>query len=399
MQSPKKAIMSIVRVPRVFDHHNHLSLYLLFACCPSLADVSTKEEAWQLLRSLPAREITIVVGWHSERYSIESSELEEFSPLVVVNFCLHGFRFNRAAAERMAAVGIVLSESSLRQEESLMPEILSFVGRSQNVDSSSAHWESERQEWERHGLYGMADMLSLCPAFASGDFQIERWEYPKRGGFTPSPGIAGLKLFADGAVGSRTAALSGGFRDGGCPILTHTDAEMEARLRHCYHLAPQVAVHTIGDQAIEQVLGAYERLKPQLAADGIESRLRLEHCQFITLEQAKRAKRLGVVLSMQPNFSDDSTLYSDRLSSAQARANNPLRMVIDGVGFVPGEDLLFGSDGMPVGLDWALQSALFPPYEEQRLSLEELLAGYRADERYGTVALSIDAEARRVSLA
>ena len=45
---------------------------------------------------------------------------------------------------------------------------------------------------------------------------------------------------------------------------------------------------------------------------------------------------------------------------------------------------------MPSGLERALQMALFPPYPQQALSLEELLAGYRADPKRGTIALSID---------
>ena len=104
--------------------------------------------------------------------------------------------------------------------------------------------------------------------------------------------------------------------------------------------------------------------------------IRIEHAQLISRETALEARRLGVVLCMQPNFSEDSTAYADRLGPARCAANNPFRMLIDDVGFAPGVDLLFGSDGMPHGVSSALRAALFPPYEQQALTLDEFVQGY-----------------------
>ena len=101
---------------------------------------------------------------------------------------------------------------------------------------------------------------------------------------------------------------------------------------------------------------------------------------------------------MQPNFSGDSLFYADKLSSVLCRHNNPLRMLIDQVGFVPGEDLLWGSDGMPSGLAPALQSALFPPFPEQALTIEEVLAGYSADPSFGYQEYIIDEKYQSVSV-
>ena len=107
-----------------------------------------------------------------------------------------------------------------------------------------------------------------------------------------------------------------------------------------------VAIHAIGDRAIEQVLGVLERLD----RDGLSFPLvRLEHVQFIDQAQARRAKDLGLVLSMQPNFNSDSQDYADRLAPRWLERNNPFRMLIDQAGFEPGQDLIFGSDGMPHG--------------------------------------------------
>ena len=66
-------------------------------------------------------------------------------------------------------------------------------------------------------------------------------------------------------------------------------------------------------------------------------------------------------------------------------------MLIDKAGFVPGEDLILGSDGMPQGAEAALQTALFPPFPQQRLTLDEFTAGYcMRDKSYGQIHLEID---------
>lgn len=56
-------------------------------------------------------------------------------------------------------------------------------------------------------------------------------------------------------------------------------------------------------------------------------------------------------------------------------------LISDEAGFIPGKDLIFGSDGMPHGAYTALKSAFFPPVENQKLSLDEFVAGYCMEQR------------------
>jgi predicted amidohydrolase YtcJ len=112
-----------------------------------------------------------------------------------------------------------------------------------------------------------------------------------------------------------------------------------------------------------------------------------------------RAKDLGVILSMQPNFNSDSVDYADRLCPRDQEANNPFRMLLDQVGFCCGEDLILGSDGMPHGVEYALQWSLFPPFSGQRLAVEELTAGYGpAPEARSHSVLMVDEDRRQVRL-
>jgi hypothetical protein len=51
-------------------------------------------------------------------------------------------------------------------------------------------------------------------------------------------------------------------------------------------------------------------------------------------------------------------------------------MLIDHAGFVPGQDLIFGSDGPPHGMEYFLESCLFRPLASQTLKFKEIIAGY-----------------------
>jgi predicted amidohydrolase YtcJ len=207
--------------------------------------------------------------------------------------------------------------------------------------------------------------------------------------------IGGLKFFTDGALGARTAALRRPYRGGGRGLLLRSDGELGKLFKLAARLTGRAAVHAIGDAALEQVLRALERLR----IPGRDLRVRVEHAQFITQEQARRARRLGLALCMQPNFSGDSACYADRLPPALLRRNNPFRMLIDKAGFVPGEDLVFGSDGMPHGAAPALQAALFPPCPGQRLTLEEFRAGYCLPNlEAGWLDLRVDEAQRKISV-
>ena len=73
-------------------------------------------------------------------------------------------------------------------------------------------------------------------------------------------------------------------------------------------------------------------------------------------------------------------------------------MLIDEAGFVPGENLIFGSDGMPHGVETALQSALFPPEEGQKLTLEEFIQGYTLPDEKVKLTIEIDYGNKRVKL-
>jgi predicted amidohydrolase YtcJ len=204
--------------------------------------------------------------------------------------------------------------------------------------------------------------------------------------------VYGIKLFSDGALGARTAKLSQCYLGGEEGFLIYNDEKLRSQLSWAAEAGKAVSIHAIGDLAIEQTVNTVSQLEKR------PPQIRIEHCQFISLPTAIKAKSLGIVLSMQPNFNLESNCYRDRLPEQYLAMNNPFRMLIDEAGFVPGKDLLFGSDGMPHGVQYALESSLFPPIPGQKLALDEFVAGYcMPDLENGFVDVAIDYDERTVT--
>lgn len=380
-----------MQIPRLFDHHNHFGFYLMLSECPTLKDVHSKTEALEIMEKLPGDRVNLVTGWHSDAFSLTPHDLSGMPPLAVINYCLHGFVVNNEASLILKENGVEPYPKNPKDAERWTPKMLDFFGRYKTINNLPEKAAAYAEHLKKLGLYGIEDMLDVLPE----DFKLDGFILKRRAAFSEKA-EGPLKIFADGAVGAATAALSKGFTNGGIPVLSFTDQELAVMLEKGFAHSEDIAVHTIGDLACQQAVRVFKDIKPDLSG---KFQLRLEHCQFIDKECAQKAKELGIILSMQPNFSDDSVMYADRLSPELLAANNPFRMLIDECGFIPGEDLLFGSDGMPQGAASAMQSALFPPFPGQKLSVEELLAGYKADPAYGYINLDIDEASKKVSFA
>jgi predicted amidohydrolase YtcJ len=187
----------------------------------------------------------------------------------------------------------------------------------------------------------------------------------------------GGDLFLDGSIGAHTAALLDPYTDaeetGG---LAHSDDEL-AEFLHNAHLAGfQVGLHCIGDAAIDQAVGVWERVYRALDSRARRHfrarRHRLEHFEMASPDHVERAAALGLAISIQPAF--DSTwggeggMYERRLGQERARRMNSFRSLIQ-----RGMEVGSGSDSPVTPLDpmlgvWALENHHTPT---QRLSRDE----------------------------
>jgi predicted amidohydrolase YtcJ len=120
--------------------------------------------------------------------------------------------------------------------------------------------------------------------------------------------INGIKIFADGTLGSQTAAMLDSFEGspGNFGILTLPEHEMMATVRDAAALGLTIAIHAIGDRAARVALNSIEYAQQQLATMEQTSRpapnlrYRVEHVQLLAPEDLERMRRLGVVASIQP---------------------------------------------------------------------------------------------------
>lgn len=156
----------------------------------------------------------------------------------------------------------------------------------------------------------MPDDPDLAPVFAQG---------PQTGEFLDARAV---KLFGDGALGSRGAWLKAPYSDApasnpgarGIPIV-HGAALVKGVARFA-PLGFQIGVHAIGDAAAADVLDAYQTvLKP-----GMDRRFRIEHAQIVSpVDQARMAK-LGVIAMVQPTHAtSDMGWAEDRLGPVRIR--------------------------------------------------------------------------------
>jgi len=189
--------------------------------------------------------------------------------------------------------------------------------------------------------------------------------------------LGAVKVFADGSLGARTAALFDPYDDepraaGG---LVRSPKDLTALLARAHAAGFQAAVHAIGDRAIDVVVEAYARVLDREPRR--DHRHRIEHLELPSEEVLDRMRDLGLVASMQPNFvarwSGPGGLYERRLGRARLEGNNPFREIVRRR--IP---LAFGSDGMPYGPLVGLAGAVDAPFPAQRIPATEALRAYTA---------------------
>ena len=369
--------------PLLHDHHTHPLLYAAFRQGVDLSDVGDFEQAADLIAQRSDGERLIVAhSWKSNRFDFEPKAFDSLPPCAVFNLSLHGLLLNqRGESELKKKLGsdVEKVKDQLWLEENLR-HVLNWFAL---LTGSPAALVDFYQYLNTVGIHSAEEMLLIdgCEIdwyHETGLIDRTRfWVAPET--FTRlskehQQQVAGFKLFTDGAFGARTAAVSKPYL--GEPknfgMLMYKDKALNSLIDQCCQQGVGIAIHAIGDVAIDQILATLEACKNRTGF----AEIRLEHVQLINKQQADRAKELDIILSMQPNFNEDSANYADRLPEEFLAANNPFRMLIDECGYEPGVDLIFGSDGMPHGAEFAAQQSLHPPRDSQRLTEQELITGY-----------------------
>ncbi len=113
--------------------------------------------------------------------------------------------------------------------------------------------------------------------------------------------IGPIKLFQDGSLGGRTAAMKEEYCDVATTgVLIYNQASLDNITRLAHDAGFQITIHAIGDHACETILNSYEKIT--IASENKDLRLTIVHCQFTNDELLSRFKKLNIVANVQPSF-------------------------------------------------------------------------------------------------
>lgn len=202
--------------------------------------------------------------------------------------------------------------------------------------------------------------------------------------------MRGVKLYMDGALGSRGAALLADYSDEPRHrgLLVTEPKAFDSAVRKAQGCGVQVATHAIGDRGNRIVLDTYTAALGD-AAPG-DHRWRIEHAQVVALDDIPRFKTLGVIASMQPTHATsdmpwaETRIGKNRLAGAYAWQ----RFLDAGVRLALGSDFPVESVDPRLGLYAAVtrqDREGQPPggwLPAQRLSMREALRGFTIDAAY-----------------
>ncbi len=216
--------------------------------------------------------------------------------------------------------------------------------------------------------------------------------------------IGGVKYFADGSLGARTAWMLEPYNDGGSGLPVVPMAELAGAIERGAAAGLPVGVHAIGDRAIRELLDVFSEVLPRTHSTNLplyqstappiyQSPIphRIEHVQHSHPDDLRRLGSLGLVASVQPIHLVDDMALVERALGERGRWAYAFRTLLDG-----GAVLALGSD-CPVASPnpfWGMHAAVTRQrrdgtpaggwYPEERLSVAAAVAGYTLGPAYAS---------------
>jgi predicted amidohydrolase YtcJ len=202
--------------------------------------------------------------------------------------------------------------------------------------------------------------------------------------------LRAVKLYSDGALGSRGAALIAPYSDepSSRGLLFYKDAQMSAMMRKAMQRGYQVNVHAIGDAGNRQLLAGYQ--KTIGATKSSQQRHRIEHAQVVAVSDIARFKSIGIIPSMQPTHAtSDMNMAEQRVGPQRIKGAYAWRSFLkQGSRIACGSDFPVESPNPFFGLHAAVtrQDASGQPiagwHPEQAMSLKEAFRCFTLDAAY-----------------
>ena len=208
--------------------------------------------------------------------------------------------------------------------------------------------------------------------------------------------VRAVKMYADGALGSRGAALLADYSDdpGNRGLLVTPPGNMDEIALVCVKSGWQLWTHAIGDRGNRLALDAYE--KAIAAVKPKDARFRIEHAQVVALDDIPRFAKFGVIASMQPTHATSDMPWAEaRVGPERIRgAYAWRRFLAAGVRLAGGSDFPVERESPLLGFYAAITRQDLdgkPPggwYPDQRLTRREALRLFTTDAAYAEFAES-----------
>ena len=285
-------------------------------------------------------------GWDQERF-IEKRlptrwDLDEVSPLnpvLLVRVCGHMAVANTLAL-RLAGIDEstpdppggeisrscgritgVLKETAIELVRRVIPEV---CGSTRRIVERALGLLASSGITTVHGVsVGREELEALIELSKRGKLPVRVRVYvrpellnsARRGEVNDCVSVMGIKIFLDGSFGARTAALREPYSDDPSTsgFLLYSDEELASTLRRACRAGLQVAVHAIGDLAVEQLLRVLNR-------ESIPGRvIRVEHASLSPPDLMAEMKHLGINVVVQPHFVISDWWIVERLGSRRCR--------------------------------------------------------------------------------
>ncbi len=391
-------------LPGFVDSHSHIVEMGLNHQRVDLSEEKSLDEAKYYLEKEveKTKEGVWVIGfgfdeslWKKTEYPTKDDldEVSETHPIIIKRTCDHIAVANSLALEKIGEEWErVDRETGLLREEVVwnLDDIVE-ISRSEKIEAikrgiKTAHSKGitcihdivDRNDWEAYKELDEKEDLDLRVNCYLHFDESEGLEPKDRSRFLS---LKGLKMFADGSIGGRTAALNEDYEDdpGNKGLLLLSQEKMQEVIQDAEDRDFQLITHAIGDRAIDTVLDALENASEKCS----ELRHRIEHAEMLWEEHIRRIRNMDIILSVQPNFalkwSHPSGMNLNRLGEERLQKCNPYwdiqRALID---------IAFGSDNTPMSPLFGIHSAINHPVLEQRISRYRALQGYTSNGAYAS---------------
>jgi predicted amidohydrolase YtcJ len=406
-------------MPGLIDAHGHFMGLGYSALQLDLTGTSSLGELQDRLRKYaganPQARWIVGRGWNQEMWPVKNfpsaADLDAVvsdRPVVLTRVDGHALVANSAAMKEAGVTASTPSPAGGRIENGLFVDnamtLIEPMIPAATAAEADAALEKAQEIMLSFGLTAMADMgtdpcgwEAMNRAGETGRLRVRIMSYagalptlkaigrtaPTNWMYADRLRMGGVKLYADGALGSGAAWLKQPYDDHretrGLQFLS--DAEMRDQAGKAAAMGFQVATHAIGDAANAQVISTYEGLSKQY---GTDRRWRIEHAQIVDPADIPRIAKAGIIASMQPTHQTSDRLMAEkRLDPPRLEGAYAWQTILKS-----GAKMAFGSD-FPVespnpfpGLSAAISRQDMngqPPggwRPEERVSLAQAIEGF-----------------------